>query len=254
MYWCSIVLEALPYILVGVFATALLQRLRKHVKRSLAPLCALLLPGCDCSLNGFASALGDMPPPLAGFVLTWSACCAPAALIATHAALGAKMTAVRLIAGLIAASGTGLTWKLWAQRGWAGCKSRRASMPRQCDALPARPHAGDIAQAMHRALGGLAAAACGATLWLLLSPARAHAALPGQAALAGALLSPCSVADALLARALFSSAASQASFIVAAQCMDLRQLLLLQARFGLVPALLALGSAAAACLISVKLA
>src|ERR1700681_4342246 len=55
--WASIVLAALPYIVAGALAARFSQRLLRrhwsHKHFAIASL-AVLNPGCDCALNGFA--------------------------------------------------------------------------------------------------------------------------------------------------------------------------------------------------------
>jgi len=68
-----------------------------------------------------------------------------------------------------------------------------------------------------------------------------------EEALLGALLSPCSTSDPLLALALMRDAHAQLAFMIAAQCLDVRQMLMLLRHFGFVRMAAAAISAAAAC-------
>lgn len=64
-------------------------------------------------------------------------------------------------------------------------------------------------------------------------------ASPLPAALAGALLSPCSTSDAVLARVIAKHASAQAAFVIAAQTLDVRQLATIVRVFGARRAMLA---------------
>jgi len=75
-----------------------------------------------------------------------------------------------------------------------------------------------------------------------LRDAHVHVGLLG-AAIAAALLSPCSFADALLARVWCTTAAAQLTFMLAAQTVDVRQLMLQRGLFGWRSACAALASA-----------
>jgi hypothetical protein len=77
---------------------------------------------------------------------------------------------------------------------------------------------------------------------------------PVLAGMAGALLSPCSSADALLAAMFFRTRAQQLVFIVAAQCLDTRQLSLLAQTFGPAHTIRAAIAALAGCTIGYILA
>ena len=86
-------------------------------------------------------------------------------------------------------------------------------------------------------------------------PRDRHAtASPWNAALAGALLSPCSSADPMLARIFAGSASGQTAFVIAGQCLDVRQTQLLLRSYGLPRALIAWLCGALACAIASSLA
>jgi hypothetical protein len=75
-----------------------------------------------------------------------------------------------------------------------------------------------------------------------------------MAAVAGALISPCSSADALLAAIFFRSRPEQLVFVIAAQCLDIRQLALIARLFGVANAMRASAAALAGCTIGYILA
>jgi len=262
-YWCSIVLEAAPYLLVGAFAAHAAQRCAvKHP--SMPALFALLLPGCDCSLNSFAGAMARVPRGLAAFALVWAALCSPVALLATFSVLGPRMLGVRLGAGLLAGALTALLWT--ALEGM-----RTHNDPHHCggpalETQPATPKRASptgmpldmyaaVPAYFSRGLIGLAPAAFMAAIVVALFPrALAHHASAGMGMLAGALLSPCSTADATLARVFFVAPGAQAAFIIAAQSLDIRQFILLRSHFGVARCALALGAAATVCILAAHLA
>lgn len=239
VYWASILLEAAPFVLAGTVAAAAL----KYVSRrsAAAPLIALFAPGCDCSLNGFASALSSAAPPVAGFALTWSAACGPAALAATHAALGDRMVMARLAGGLAAASVTALLW--------ACVRTRPVSVEN------AHGEDATLAAQLGAALRGLSAAALAAACLAALAPNALHSmtSVPA-AALMGAVISPCSTADAMLARVLLIGRSSQAAFVLAAQCIDVRQLAMLWCNFGAIRTVLGAIGGCAGCVVAALLA
>jgi uncharacterized membrane protein YraQ (UPF0718 family) len=78
-----------------------------------------------------------------------------------------------------------------------------------------------------------AATAVPASLFIAAGLTRTFGHSPVAALLIASVLSPCSTSDALFARALFSEPKSQLAFVVAAQCLDLRQWFLLRRVFGL---------------------
>src|SRR5580704_5891514 len=113
--WASIVLAALPFVVAGAlaarFSRHLADRSWRHSHRAIA-LLAVLNPGCDCALNGFASALARLHPGLAGFALTFAAAASPVSLAVTYATFGARMTVARAAGALIAASLTSAAWSI----------------------------------------------------------------------------------------------------------------------------------------------
>jgi uncharacterized membrane protein YraQ (UPF0718 family) len=240
VYWASILLEAAPFVLAGTAAAAALQRASKRA--AAAPLFALLAPGCDCSMNGFASALSTAKPSVAGFVLTWSAACGPAALVATHAALGDRMVIARLAGGFVAASTTAWLWTFFRQR--------------PLEAAPcARHEDATFGRQLCAAFRGLSVAALGAACLVALAPDVTHSMTSAPAAaLIGAALSPCSTADAMLARVLLSGHSSQAAFVIAAQCADVRQLVMLRRYFGTTRMVMAAVAGCAGCVAAALLA
>jgi uncharacterized membrane protein YraQ (UPF0718 family) len=236
IYAVSIVLEAAPFVLAGSVAATLVQRFACGAIA--APLLTAFAPGCDCAMNGFAAALRRCGPAVAGMALTWGAACNPIALIATATILGSHVLAARLIGGGVAAAVLGLLW-------------RTLRTAENAD-RHAHPPDSDIASHLGDGLRLLLPAAFLGSAALVLAPGalRAHAS-PLVAALAGALLSPCSTADPVLAKVLTISASSQAAFVVAAQCADVRQLALLSRHFGFRRAALAAAAGAAGCVAAV---
>jgi len=63
-------------------------------------------------------------------------------------------------------------------------------------------------------------------------------------------MSPCSSADALLARALFTQPKCELAFVIAAQCLDVRQALVLVRAVGARRAFGALATSMVACTIA----
>jgi uncharacterized membrane protein YraQ (UPF0718 family) len=116
--WASIVLAALPYIVAGAlvarFSRRLIGRCWHHKDFAIA-LLAVLNPGCDCALNGFAGALARLRPALAGFALTFAAAASPVSLAVTYAAFGMHMTIARAAGALIAAALTSAAWRILGQ-------------------------------------------------------------------------------------------------------------------------------------------
>jgi len=236
----SIVLAAGPYVVAGTLAAALLARLARRAG-VIAAFVTVVAPGCDCSMNGFAAALRGCRIPVAGAALTWGSVCNPFALAATAAVLGHHLLTARIAGGLVAAAGVALAWSL--------CPSDApASHAHPCaaQAISLRDH-------LESALRLLLPAACGASLALVVAP-RGELHSPIVAAIAGALLSPCSSADPILAKLVARSPHAQAAFIIAAQCLDLRQLSLLRRHFGAARMLLACVAGAAGCAAAAALA
>jgi uncharacterized membrane protein YraQ (UPF0718 family) len=245
--WSSIVLAALPYIVIGAVAAGVTRRLfRRRTSRSqiVAALFAVFNPGCDCALNGFAGALARARPALAGFALTFAASASPVSLVVTYAAFGARMAIVRAGGALLAAALTALAWS--KVHGVVGHASHAHGQP-----MVALLHLDDLAAALR----GIALAACAAIAAKALIPSSILAHLhPTAAALFGALLSPCSTADPLLAAALLRDPHAQLVFMLAAQCLDVRQMLLLHRHFGVAKMAAAAVCAATACAVATTFA
>ena len=235
----SIVLEAAPFVLAGSIAATLAQR---FVRSPLtAPLVAALAPGCDCAMNGFAVALRSCKPAIAGMALTWGAVCNPIALVATATVLGGHLLVARIIGGGVAAGTLGLLWRLGGDA-------------KDCLHDACAPAAG-VAAHLEDGLRLLLPAAFVGSVVIVMAPdvLGTHMS-PLFAAIAAALLSPCSTADPVLAKVLAVSGPAQAAFVVAAQCADVRQLALLSRHFGVRRAALAALAGAAGCLTAVMAA
>ena len=263
--WASIVLAALPYVVFGAFAASLSRRLidrDPHKSHGAVALIAILNPGCDCALSGFARALVRAQPALAGFALTFAAAASPVSLAVTYAAFGMHMAIARAAGALLAAALTSTTWSVLGRSAIADSVGPtdmvvgRASLAQKTadhkdrhykkwvgDARPTTT-ADDLAAA----LSGVAYAATAAVAIKLFVPAAffAHVA-PAGAAILGALLSPCSTADPLMAAAFIPDTHAQLAFMLAAQCLDVRQLLLLLRNFGALRMVAAILCAASAC-------
>jgi len=242
-YAASIVLEAAPYILVGSLVATL--ALRAGANRIAAALLPMVAPGCDCSMNGYAPLIARAPAPLAAFSMIWSASCNPIALFATHAILGAAVFKARIAGTLVAGCLTALGWSNARLRPapsacGAGCRAGRPRAPRSA------------VEIFGSGLLALVPAAtlCGVALVAAPHVLRAHAA-PLPAAALGALISPCSTADAILARVLAPLPAAQAAFVMAAQTLDARQLSLLARTFGMRRAAIAAAASLIGCAVAV---
>jgi uncharacterized membrane protein YraQ (UPF0718 family) len=242
--WASVVVAALPYVVIGALAATLVRFLRaRAIARGHLAICILAVcnPGCDCALNGFADALSHTDPALAGFVLTFAAIASPAALAVTYATLGAHMTVIRLFGAAVAAVLTAFVWRVVPAR------------------APNRRHACEIdsgpSQLLSSALAGVLCAACAAAAAKQLLPPQflAHVSPAGVAA-TGALLSPCSTADPFMAASLLREVRDQAAFVIAAQGASVRQLLLLARCFGIARSTAAAACCAVACTAAVALA
>ena len=222
----SIVLAAAPFACAGALCAALLQRVTRG-RAAAAAVGALFAPGCDCSMNGFAPALRHCSAPLAGAALVWGAACNPVALVATAMVLGRHVLYARAAGGFAAACLVALAW----------CFVReREPRPQRADEC----RRGDLCASAERAVLSLVPAALIAAAVVTAFPALVRAtASPWSAGLAGALLSPCSSADPMLARIFARAPAAQAAFVIAGQCLDLRQSLLVARTFGARRALLA---------------
>jgi len=231
-YFCSMMVGAAPFLAAGALAASVAVRMRVAL-----PLFALLFPGCDCSMNAYAPSLPHARPGLSAVAIVWGSCCNPLALYTTAAVLGPRMLLYRVIAGAIA---TALTAAAWSK-------------------IPAPAHAGTCAQPHNfsrslvdlagRGVTSFAIAAGVSAVFLALRTHSMHGLGPSAAALLGAVLSPCSSADALLARALFAEPGTQLVFVIAAQCLDVRQLIVVYRSFGATRAAGACCAAIVACCI-----
>jgi uncharacterized membrane protein YraQ (UPF0718 family) len=238
--WASVVVAALPYVVLGTLTAMTLRRF--HARGHLA-VCMLAIcnPGCDCALNGFADALSHADPSLAGFVLTFAAIASPVSLAVTYAALGPHMTVIRLFGAAVAAALTALAWRVMPTRAMQGHHA--------CDVAADPPHV--LATAL---VGVLCAAAAAAAGKQLLPPQFFLHVSAAAIAATGALLSPCSTADPFMAASLLRDARDQAAFVVAAQGASVRQILLLGRSFGVARSIVATLSCAIACAAAVCVA
>lgn len=234
VFTVSIVLEAGPFVLTGAIMAQLARRWMHGRAIALPVFFAALAPGCDCSMNGFASALRRCPPPLAGAALTWGAACNPVALAATWFVLGRHVFFARLLGTAIAVSALWLSWHF--------AHFDDADHDRPCVHQDAR---GIVAHFERGLRLLLPAALLGSALIVARIGIHAHSAL--AAGVFAALLSPCSAADAVLAKVFGASRAAQAAFVMAAQCVDVRQVLLIRSHFGVRRALLAACAGIAGC-------
>jgi uncharacterized membrane protein YraQ (UPF0718 family) len=259
--WASIMLAALPYVVFGALAAGLLRRLARRRSahgHSAIALLAVLNPGCDCALNGFAGALACARPAIAGFALTFAAAASPASLAVTYASFGMRMTIARVAGGTIAAALTAAAWH-WHSVGptfvvgqpWINLGPTGSTIEAGSYSSPEQNHGKhepEEARELAAALRGVAFAAAAAVVAKAIVPSAAFAHMtPTGAALLGALLSPCSTSDPLLAVALLRDVHAQLAFMLAAQCLDVRQMLLLLRHFGVARMLTAAVSAAVAC-------
>ncbi len=236
-WWASIVFAAMPFVIAGAMCGPLLARWTSRQVAAAMLFC--VAPGCDCANSGYAGALVAVPPALAGFVLQWSAVANPVALAATYATLGPHVLFARIAGAGVAALGTAACWHATRSTGPPGAPALHATAR---DRIAA-------------ALSAVSVSAAVATL--LLCDGTWHSTIATSsawAALAGAALSPCSTTDATVARMLVRAPSAQAAFVVAAQCLDARQLLTLWRHFGAGRALLGAGSAVTACVVAAALA
>ena len=216
----SIVLAAAPFVLAGALGAFAVERLR--LRGAPALLAAVLAPGCDCSMNGFANALADSPPRLAGAALALGAACNPIALMTTAAVLGPHLVIARLFGAAVAAFGI---WFSWGCAGEAAghCGPHEVAAGGMCG----------ITAKLERGLRTLMPAVLvGAIVPILMGARSLGHASPLMAALFGALLSTCSSADPVLASVLARDAPAQAAFMLASQCADVRLLWLVLRSFG----------------------
>jgi len=133
---------------------------------------------------------------------------------------------VRLCAGALAAALTAALWTKTSHMEVSDCQATGADED---------IHADEHGLATYTAAGlqRFCLAATAAAFALVFAPhLLATHATALLAAVAGAVLSPCSSSDALLASALFRLPAERIAFVMAAQGFDARQLLLLRSHFG----------------------
>ncbi len=221
VYASSIMLEAGPFVACGaVAAWCSLERIRS-AQRWLPAAVAMCAPGCDCSMNSFAAALARCPRWLAGVALTWGAACNPIALAATWLVLGPHVFAARMAGAAVAACTIALLWRGDPQDG-----AIESIRPKIGAALC------EIASHLETGLRALVPAAIASAIFATCFGHAVRVHQPLLAAAAGAILSPCSTADAILARIVTGSASAQAAFVIAGQCLDVRQLSLLRRHFG----------------------
>ena len=233
-FFCSMLVGSAPYVAAGAVAGAIATLVGRS--NAAVPLFALLFPGCDCSMNAYAPALRTAPPGAAGFAIVWGSCCNPLALLATATILGPRMAVGRIVAGAIAATLTALMWS----------RMPRVTAVHACTGQ--RDFLASLSSLANSGVRSFAVAAGASALYLAFFARETHrAGGPVMAAALGAMISPCSSADAVLARVLFNSPRSELAFIVAAQCLDLRQTVLVWRSFGIAHAIRALGAASLAC-------
>ncbi len=237
-YCMSIILGSLPLVVLGAAGAGLASRLGSARARGTGALAlALCLPGCDCTLAGAGGLLARLPPARAGVVLVLGALCNPMALGVTYAVLGPRACLGRLLCGGACAALTAFAWRSAACVPAAVCR-HNANLWEDC------------ALHMQQALLSVGASAVVAGIILAEGGHGVRLESAGAALLAGALLSPCSASDPLLARAFFHSLPHQMVFIVAAQCLDVRRYAMLRSCFGGRLALRAFAMAAASCLLA----
>ncbi len=241
-YWCSMMLGASPFLAAGGLVAAAAARVPRRWNGLALLVTSICLPGCDCTMNAYCAELARLSPGLAAFAITWGTCCNPLALLATSLVLGPRMALDRALCGLVAAALTALTWGRWAALPTRQSCDERQIFWERC------------ASAMAASLGSFSMAAAVASV--VIGAGGSHTAnAPGVIAAAlGAVLSPCSSSDSLLARVLFAHPKSQLSFMIAAQCLDVRQILMLRRHFGLARTFFAFGSSATACALGYALA
>jgi uncharacterized membrane protein YraQ (UPF0718 family) len=214
---------AAPFLTCGALGAAIAEHARGwRIGRLRWPAMVLgsaLLPACDCCMNAAAAGLRSAPRSVAAFVLVWGSCCNPTALVCTELVFGWRLTVCRMLIGLVIAAVTAMLWS------WLPSSRIRA--------LPQRTH---LTESFVRSAGGalssFSIAAAVSAVSLVCLPDRVHSSNPLLAATTGAILSPCSSADAMLARVMFAGARAHLAFIIAAQCADMRQLVLMNRWFG----------------------
>ena len=240
-WWTSIVLASLPFVTIGVICASIVERLRLSTR--FFAVAAIIAPGCDCASAGYAPALVRASPGLAGFTLVWSAAAGPAALFATYNAFGSHLLAARLVGAFTAAGATAVLWLV--DRRSIGAKATSPD-PHHCEIAP---HAqAPLCDRIASASGALVLSASLATIALVFGGGAALST-PLGAAVAGALLSPCSTSDSVIARVLTHHAQSQIAFVLASQTIDVRQLATFARTFGARRAALAALAGAAGCVV-----
>ncbi len=234
-YWCSMMLGASPLLAVGGLVAAVASRVPRRWNGALLLATSICLPGCDCTMNAYCGELARLSPRVAAFAVIWGACCNPIALVATALVLGPRMALDRALCGFIAAGFTALAWGRWATLPAMHLSGSRHSFWERC------------ASALATSLGSFSMAAVVASVIISVGDRHLANASGLVAAAFGAVLSPCSSSDSILARVLFAHPKSQLSFMIAAQCLDVRQVLMLRRHFGLARTFFAVGSSATAC-------
>jgi uncharacterized membrane protein YraQ (UPF0718 family) len=233
-YWCSMILGASPFLTIGAL-TAAAARLMKRTSAAGLVVAAVFLPGCDCTMNAISGELVQLPSAVAAFVVTWGACCNPLALAGTYLILGPHVAWCRVLCGLVAATCTACIWQ-------ADGSARNRHDCRLIETFPAT-----FVAALSRGLSSFSFASALACLVLACTNIRLSHESGIFAVVLGALLSPCSTADSLLARALFANSKMQLVFVLAAQCLDIRQAIMLARTFGPLKTISAVLSSAGAC-------
>jgi uncharacterized membrane protein YraQ (UPF0718 family) len=240
-YWCSMLLGASPFLSIGAFTAAYARERWRHSAAGVLAAC-FFLPGCDCTINALSLELGRLPQRIAAFAVTWGACCNPLALAMTYVILGPHLAWCRAACGLTAATCTSLAW------------FRPGQSPVRREHACGGTLASTFVAALNEGLRSFCFASAIACLVLAFASFHRTSDSGFVAAALGAVLSPCSIADALLARVLFVDPKAQLAFVVAAQCLDLRQTAMLVRTFGLRRAGSALASCAGACALGYALA
>ena len=223
-FFCSMLVGAAPFLTSGAFGAAIAESSARRRPDARSPWIAILagcvlLPVCDCCMNAAASALRAAPKALAAFALVWGSCCNPAALWCTALVLGWRMMVYRVVSGLVLAVVTALLWTKLPDTPRARASERMGLTD-------------TFVRSTVGALSSFALAAAVGSVAEVYLPVATHAATPLFATVAGTLLSPCSSADAVLARTMFTGTHAQLAFILASQCADYRQIALVRRWFG----------------------
>jgi uncharacterized membrane protein YraQ (UPF0718 family) len=248
LYWCSMLFGAAPFLAAGSL-TAVCTATVLRGRRSALLAGAALLPGCDCSINALAHRLRTLPGASAAFAVLWGACCNPLTLATTYVVLGMRAAGLRALCGLAAAAATACVWMFLART------RRECAAPSNAPGRSAKDGFAQLfLQAFSHGLASFSAAAAVAAIVLACGMPRVANTSAAAAAALGAILSPCSISDSLLARVLFSAPKCQLAFVVAAQLLDLRQTVVLAQTFGARKTVFALIFSAAACALGCALA